>query len=135
MKPGFKVFLALALLVTCASSTRLTAHHGAAIYDQTKTVTVTGTVTQFRFGNPHVLIFASVVNPDGTTVEWSGELTSATRLARGEEEGEVKWTRTIIKPGDRITLSGNPARNGAPALVLQRVVDGSGRVLVGGRGN
>src|SRR5688500_11262330 len=101
---------------------QLFAHHGAAIYDQSKTVTVTGTVTQFRFANPHVLIFAAVVGADGKTVEWSGELTSPTRLARGEEEGGVKWSREIIKPGDRITLSGNPARNGAPALVLQRVL-------------
>ena len=117
--------------VIMLSSTLLSAHHGAAIYDQTKTVTVTGTVTQFRFANPHVLIFAAVTGDDGKTVEWSGELTSPTRLARGEEEGGVKWTRDIIKPGDRITLTGNPARNGAPALVLQRVVDGSGRLLVG----
>jgi hypothetical protein len=112
-------------------SAPLAAHHGAAIYDQSKSVSVTGTVTQFRFVNPHVLIFANVTGPDGKTVEWSGELTSPTRLARGEEDGGVKWTRDIIKPGDKITLTGSPARNGAPALVLQQVVAGDGRVLVG----
>jgi hypothetical protein len=121
--------LGCAAALTLLVSIQLSAHHGAAIYDQTKSVTVTGTVTQFRFVNPHVLIFANVTGPDGKTVEWSGELTSPTRLARGEE-GEVKWTRDIIKAGDRITLTGNPARNGAPALVLHRVVDGNGRVLV-----
>jgi Family of unknown function (DUF6152) len=122
---GFAAVLAVVV------SAPLAAHHGAAIYDQSKTVTVTGTVTQFRFVNPHVLIFANVTGPDGKTVEWSGELTSPTRLARGEEEGGVKWTRDIIKPGDTITLTGSPARNGAPALVLQQVVAGDGRVLVG----
>ena len=129
MTSGRFVTCAVALMLSLPL--QLSAHHGAAIYDQTKTVTVTGTVTQFRFANPHVLIFAAVAGDDGKTVEWSGELTSPTRLARGEEEGSVKWTRDIIKPGDRITLTGNPARNGAPALVLQRVVDGNGRVLVG----
>ena len=123
--------LACAAVILLSLPLQLSAHHGAAIYDQTKTVTVTGTVTQFRFANPHVLIFAAVVGSDGKTVEWSGELTSPIRLARGEEEGGVKWTRDIIKPGDRITLTGSPARNGAPALVLQRVVDGNGRLLVG----
>jgi hypothetical protein len=125
---GFAAVLAVVV------SAPLAAHHGAALYDQSRTVTVTGTVTQFRFVNPHVLIFASVTGQDGKTVEWSGELTSPTRLARGEEDGGVKWTRDIIKPGDKITLTGNPARNGAPALVLQQVVAGDGRVLVGNAG-
>lgn len=126
-----RVLVAAAVASLLAAPAVVLAHHGAAIYDQSKNVTVTGTVTQFRFVNPHVLIFANVTGPDGKTVEWSGELTSPTRLARGEEEGGVKWTRDILKAGDRITLTGNPARNGAPALVLQRVVDGNGRVLVG----
>lgn len=127
---GFGLAAALAVLVTAP----LAAHHGAALYDQSKTVTVTGTVTQFRFVNPHVLIFANVTGQDGKTVEWSGELTSPTRLARGEEAGGVRWTRDIIKPGDKITLTGSPARNGAPALVLRQVVAGNGRVLVGDAG-
>ena len=128
---GFAFAAVLALIV----SAPLAAHHGAAIYDQSKSVTVTGTVTQFRFVNPHVLIFANVTGQDGKTVEWSGELTSPTRLARGEEGGGVKWTRDILKPGDKITLTGSPARNGAPALVLRQVVAGDGRVLVGHAGN
>ena len=127
---GFAFAAVLALIV----SAPLAAHHGAAIYDQSKSVTVTGTVTQFRFVNPHVLIFANVTGQDGKTVEWSGELTSPTRLARGEEGGGVKWTRDILKPGDKITLTGSPARNGAPALVLRQVVAGDGRVLVGDAG-
>jgi hypothetical protein len=46
--------------------------------------------------------------------------------------GNVKWHKDVLKPGDRITLTGNPARNGAPALFLTRVVDAAGTPLVGG---
>jgi hypothetical protein len=111
----------------------LDAHHGAAVYDLQKTVTVTGTVTKFLFINPHVLIYVEVKGDDGSVVEWSGELTSPIRLSRGAAQG-VKWTKDILKPGDKVTLTGSPARNGAPVLVLNRVVDASGRVLVGAAG-
>ncbi len=116
---------------TLAAPAGLAAHHGAAVYDLQKTVTVTGTVTKFQFVNPHVLIYAEVKGEDGKIVEWSGELTSPIRLARGGS-GAVKWSKDILKPGDQVTLTGSPARNGAPSLVLRKVVDGTGRVLVGG---
>ena len=107
-------------------------HHGAGVYDTSKTITVTGEVSQFRFVNPHVLIYANV-EQDGKTVEWSGELTSPNRLAR-DERGTVRWHKDILKPGDGIELTGNPARNGAPSLRLLgvvKIVDGKREVLYG----
>lgn len=107
------------------------AHHGAGAYDVTKTVSVTGQIKEFDFINPHVLIYANVEGKDGKMVTWSGELTSPNRLARGNHG--VKWNKTILQPGDTVTLTGNPARNGAPSLRLQKVVksvNGSNEVLV-----
>jgi hypothetical protein len=130
---GSKLFRAFSVAAVGALfATMAFAHHGAGAYDTGKTVTVTGSVTQFRFINPHVLIYANVTGDDGSVVEWSGELTSPNRLARGD--GNVKWTKDILQPGDKIELTGNPARNGAPTLRLQKVVkyvDGKPVVLIG----
>ena len=122
--------LLVALAGLSLAATELSAHHGQAAYDREKTVTVTGTVTQFQFVNPHVLIHI-LVPQDGLTVEWSGELTSPNRLAR-MQLGDEKWHKAVLQPGDQITLTGNPARNGAPALFLTKVVDAAGTALIGG---
>ena len=117
----------LLLIVSGAS-----AHHGGAAYDSSETITVTGAVTKFDFINPHVLIYIAVTNEDGDVVEWSGELTTPIRLARMGGEGSVQWSKDILQPGDEITLSGNPARSGAPSLRLRRVIDSHGVALIGG---
>jgi uncharacterized protein DUF6152 len=121
----------LGLASTALVALPLYAHHGQAAYDREQTVSVTGTVTQFQFVNPHVLIHVAVPQSDGRTVEWAGELTSPNRLAR-LALGDVKWHKDLLTAGDRITLTGNPARNGAPALFLTKVVDAAGRPLIGG---
>ncbi len=108
------------------------AHHGGAVYDETETITVTGAVTKFEFINPHVLIYIAVTEENGDTVEWSGELTTPIRLARMDRAGAVTWSKDILQPGDEITLSGNPARSGAPSLRLRRVIDSHGVALIGG---
>ena len=128
--------IALVATSTLAAVAAL-AHHGAAPYDGDVTKTVIGTVTNFRFTNPHVLIYVDVVEDDGEIVNWSGELTSPNRLARaaGGAGGNVNWNKDILRPGDIIELSGNPARNGAPSLRLRRVIDSNGVTLVGGDGS
>jgi len=106
-------------------------HHGAGLFDPNTTVTVEGTVTQFHFVNPHVLVYVNVADKSGKQVEWAGELTSPNRLAR-EGSADVKWHKEILKPGDKITMTGNPARNGAPAMDITRIVDSHGQPLIGG---
>jgi hypothetical protein len=108
----------------------LSAHHGASLFEPADTVTVTGTVTDFQFVNPHVLIYLTVTGEDGEQVRWGGELTSPNRLAR--MNGDVKWHKTILQPGDRITMTGHPARNGAPAMDITKLVDARGIALIGG---
>lgn len=117
----------LYLIVTSA-----VAHHGGAVYNEDEMVTVSGPVTEFKFVNPHVLISIAVTSDTGEVVEWSGELTSPNRLARMAQPGSVRWHRDILKPGDVIELTGNPASSGAPALRLRRVVDATGTAIIGG---
>lgn len=123
-----KVGVTLALVAGLAVATQAGAHHGAGVFEPEKKVTVMGTVTDFQFVNPHVLVYLNVKGEDGKDVQWGGELTSPNRLAR--MGGEVKWHKSILKPGDRITVEGHPARNGAPMMDITRIVDAQGVALI-----
>jgi hypothetical protein len=105
------------------------AHHGTANYDTTKTITIKGPVTDFQFINPHVLIFMDGKDETGKQQKWQGELTSPNRLSR------AGWTKSSIKPGDMITLSGYPTKSGSPEIWIQKVVLASGEELATGGGN
>ena len=109
----------------------LSAHHGVAVYDVSQTVSKSGLVSRFQFINPHVLISITVSDADGKRTEWTGELTSPNRLAR-TGSADVQWHRNLLKLGDEIILTGNPARNGAPAIRLAAVQRADGTMLVGG---
>ena len=104
------------------------AHHGAGIFEPEKKVTVSGPVTDFQFVNPHVLVYMTVKGEGGKDVQWGGELTSPNRLAR--DARSVKWHKEILKPGDTITITGHPARNGAPMMDILKIVDAQGTVLI-----
>jgi hypothetical protein len=117
-----------ALVVGVLAATHVVAHHGAGVFEPEKKVTVVGTVTDFQFVNPHVLVYMTVKGDDGKELQWGGELTSPNRLAR--DARAVKWHKEILKPGDRITITGHPARNGAPMMDILKIVDGQGTVLI-----
>ncbi|MGH9690793.1 MAG: DUF6152 family protein [Candidatus Acidiferrales bacterium] len=102
--------LAIAFLLVTGTAF---AHHGTAAYNTTKSVTVTGTITEFDFFNPHVLVFMNV-NQDGKGVKWQGELTSPNHLARSG------WHKDTLKVGQEITMSGFPAKDGAPSIWIQK---------------
>jgi hypothetical protein len=123
----------LKFLTVCAGllllSTAAFAHHGTANYDTGRTVTVKGVVTGFDFVNPHVQIAWDAKDDSGTAQKWEGELTSPNRLTR------VGWTKSSIKPGDTITISGYPTKSGAREIWIQKVVLASGDELPTGMGN
>jgi hypothetical protein len=110
---------------------QLHAHHGAGVFNPEVMVTVSGTVTDFQFVNPHVLVFMTVTDEDGAEQKWSGELTAPNRLSRMTNVN-VQWTRDILKPGDEIMMEGHPANNGAPAMDIITIVNADGVVLIGG---
>ena len=105
------------------------AHHGTANYDTSKTVTVKGNVTDFQFTNPHVLISMDGKDEAGKLQKWQGELTSPNHLSR------AGWTKSSIKPGDTITISGYPSKSGSTEIWIQKVVLASGEELPKGGGN
>ena len=82
------------------------AHHSFAMFDQSKIVTVEGTVKDFRWTNPHVFIQVMVKNESGGEDEWSIEMTSPEHLVR------TGWKPGTLKPGDKVTLNIHPMHDG-----------------------
>lgn len=114
------VLAALALTVPGAAL----AHHSFAVFfDPEKTVTVTGVVTAFRFTNPHGTIALDVTKPDGSIEHWRAETNAPVILVRRG------WTRDIIKPGDTVTVTGWPARDGKPYMRLSAMKDANGKPI------
>ena len=81
------------------------AHHSFAMFDQSKSVSLQGTVKDFRWTNPHVFIQLLVKAEGGSEEEWSIEMTSPEHLAR------VGWRPGTLKPGDQVTLIIHPMRD------------------------
>ena len=124
------IFLMIVALAAALAVPRLAeAHHGQAAYNTTAAVTVVGTVTDFQFVNPHVLIYMDVKNDKGQVEKWQGELTSPNHLLR------VGWTRSSLKPGDQITMTGYPAKNGATSMWISKILLANGTELKAGGGN
>jgi hypothetical protein len=99
------------------------AHHGTSAYDTSKLTTVKGTVTDFQFNNPHVIISVETKDDKGKIETWTSEANSPNVLTRHG------WDRDIIKKGDQITIIGNRPKNGAKTLRLQKVVLSNGQEL------
>ncbi len=81
------------------------AHHSTAMFDHTKSVTITGTVKEVQWTNPHVAFFINGSEGTEAPVLWLMEMTSPGNLVR---DG---WTRTSVKAGDKVTVSFSPLRD------------------------
>jgi hypothetical protein len=115
--------LAGVIAVLLMISTALYAHHGTSAYDTSKLTTVKGTVTDFQFNNPHVMISVEAKDEQGKVETWISEANSPNVLTRHG------WNRDIIKKGDQITVIGNRPKNGAKTLRLQKVILSDGQEL------
>ena len=116
--------LAIAAVLGAAVPVAAGAHHSFAVFfNPEKNVTVTGTVTAFRFTNPHGTIALDVKKPDGKVEHWRAETNAPVILTRRG------WTRTSVKPGDTVTITGWPARDGSPYIRLSEVKDAAGKTI------
>lgn len=99
------VSLALAGLLM-AVSTPAYVHHSGAMFDRNKEITLTGTISEFTWMNPHSSFKVSVPNADGKAEVWAIEMNGPNNLVR------LGWKRTTIKTGDKVTVTINPLRDG-----------------------
>jgi len=109
-------------------SNSLWAHHGQAGYNTTGTVTVNGVVTDFKFVNPHSIVSLDVMNDQGATESWQGELTSPNHLIR------AGWESNTLKPGDKVSMTGYRAKSGANSMWITKI-SVNGEELKMGAGN
>jgi hypothetical protein len=124
-----KFFIALALAASgLIVSVPLSAHHGDAVYDTTaKPMTMKGTVTQWVWANPHCVLQFDV-SDNGQVAHWVAETTAPPSLIqRG-------WTKQSLKPGDQVTVTVLPVKNGRTVGRLLEVVFPDGQKLPRGNG-
>jgi hypothetical protein len=103
----------------------LLAHHGDAAYDMGKSVTLKGTVTQFVWANPHCILLIDVTDDRGQMLQWSTETENPSSMVH------FGWTKESIKPGDQVTVTVVPAKNGKPIGRILEVLLPSGQKLAG----
>jgi len=115
--------LALLVFTMLIGAVPMTAHHGTAAFNTTKMVKVKGTVTDFQFTNPHVLLFFECKNEKGETEQWQGELTAPNKLIR------AGWDKHTLKPGDSVTVGGYAAVSGAHTIWIRELIGPSGEAL------
>jgi hypothetical protein len=99
------------------------AHHSFAVYDHTRTITISGTVTRFQWTNPHGFIEMDVPQSDGSVKHYSVELTSINMMQR------VGWRSNMIKPGDKVQVVGAPLLSGEPVALGLEVVLADGKTM------
>ncbi|HUK00831.1 MAG TPA: DUF6152 family protein [Steroidobacteraceae bacterium] len=115
-----RVFPVTALLLLMGGSA--VAHHSTAMFDNAVASTISGTVKQFQWTNPHCWIQVLVVNDPGAG-EWSIEMGSPSQLYRGG------WRPGTLKEGDKITLTIHPMKDGSHAGLFVSAVTPDGKPL------
>jgi hypothetical protein len=97
------------------------AHHSGAMFDSTRTQTISGKVTEFNWVNPHSSFKVEVTGADGKSEVWAIEMNAPGNLVR------TGWKRTTIKPGDQVTVVVRPLRDGKPggSYVSIKLADGT----------
>ena len=120
-----KLLATLSALIAVMLSYPSHAHHGFANhFDHDTELSLEGIVTQFNFRNPHITIHFEVQNEDGETESWVGETGGSSGFLRNG-----RMSRDSIKAGDRIRITGHPARVTEYAMRANQIILPNGDVL------
>ena len=105
----------------------LFAHHSTAAFETEKNLTIQGTVTEWFWANPHCLLKLDVKTDGSEVVHWVAESGAPANMI------DAGWRKNSIKPGDQVTVTVLPAKNGNPVGRIVRVEFADGKTLkVGG---
>jgi hypothetical protein len=115
------LLLATLVLSALAASNAALAHHSFAMFDHENQIRVEGTVTEYKWQNPHVYIWLTAPDAKGEMRTWTIECANPGILNR------LGWKFNMIKPQDKITVVIAPLRTGEPGALLKQVklADGS----------
>ena len=115
--------IVLAVFAAALLSIPAWAHHSHANYNTTEFTTVSGTITEVVWTNPHVWIYMEVAIGQGKPQMWAMEGGSVTSLMRGG------WQRNSIKPGDKISVRCHRLRDGSEGCLLGFVTNINGTAM------
>jgi hypothetical protein len=124
---GFLLVTGSLVIAFCIASSSAYAHHSAAGIDRTKSVTVEGTVKQFKWANPHSWLEVEVANSKGGTDVWNFEMNPPAYLVRNG------WKSTSVTAGDKVKVVGRPFMNGDPGGIFVSATLADGQVLGAGQ--
>lgn len=102
----------------------LFAHHGAVAYDDSKVVTISGTVTSFQYINPHCIVSVDVKDSSGKLQKWTVETPPPSMMKHS-----AGWYRDMMKAGDHISVDLHIAKNGSEVGKIA----GSGNMILNGK--
>jgi hypothetical protein len=118
------VHLLLATVLVSLAAEAAFAHHASSpVYDGSKTISREGTVTEFRLINPHAMMTLETTDDSGKPVTWTIEFVGRLNLVA------VGWNEDSLKPGERITVSGNPTHTGSARMFGRQIVKADGTVM------
>jgi hypothetical protein len=115
--------IALAAAAAALLSIPAWAHHSHANYNTDAFVTLSGTITEVAWTNPHVWVYMDVAADQGRPHKWALEGGSPTSLMRGG------WQRDSVKPGDKVSVRCNPLRDGSDGCVMGFVTNINGTAM------
>lgn len=115
--------LVLAALLLAWSALPASAHHSPSAFDLSKQISKMGTVEKWTWTNPHSWLYLRVENADGSQEIWGFEMASTAMMIRNG------WNAADMKPGDKVTVTGAPGRDGVHVALVQQIQLPSGRVL------
>jgi hypothetical protein len=113
----------LAFAALCAVQPAM-AHHSFEMFDMTKAVTLTGTIKDFQWTNPHTWTFIDVPNDKGGVDTWGLEGMSPNFL------GRRGWTKHTLNPGDKVTITIAPLKDGQRGGTFLHATLADGREMV-----
>jgi hypothetical protein len=118
-----KVFAVLfAMVALLMVSGPMFAHHSTAVYDRARYLSLKATVTKYEFINPHILIHFDVKDANGNVEHWTAQ---CGHVYRAGPKGA--WDKTTFKPGEEITISGNPYKDGRSIMRALKIVRANGQ--------
>ncbi len=118
--------VAMAWLV--AAAVPASAHHGVqSVFDVNKPITVSGSITQIEWLNPHSYISLDAKDDKGNVQHWVFELAGPNALLQA---GLSHENRSGLKPGDRVKIEGLAAKDGSTTGFLNKLYFADGRIFV-----
>jgi hypothetical protein len=122
-----KIGLLIAALSLAAAAPALAHHSFAAVFDGSKKVSLTGTVTKLEWANPHIWVYVDAKDPNGSVTAWQCEGGAPNSLVR---QG---WNKNSLKTGDVISIEGSRAKDGSNTCSVSSVKTADGKRLFAGQ--